>query len=55
MPYILRQFGPFGWKVCKRDDPDKCFSNKFFKTKKEAMAQLRAINISEFSKKKKKK
>lgn len=46
MPYIIKKFGNRGYKVCKRLDTNKCFSNKPI-TLQNAQKQLKAIGISE--------
>ena len=45
MPYILVRYKD-GWRVCKRDDPEVCFSKKPL-PKKRAKKQMMAIGISE--------
>lgn len=45
MPYLLKKVKD-GYKVCKKSDPSKCFSEKAL-TKTKAAKQLQAINISE--------
>jgi hypothetical protein len=45
MPYIIKRVGN-GYKVCKEDDPQKCFSKKPL-TKEVAKKQRIAIVISE--------
>ena len=45
MPYIIKKVQE-GFKVCKRDEPSKCFSKKPL-TKSTAKRQLQAIGISE--------
>jgi hypothetical protein len=45
MPYTVKPVDD-GYKVCKRDEPDKCFSKKPL-PKKRAEAQLKAIAMSE--------
>lgn len=45
MPYIIKPVNN-GYKVCKRDEPNKCFSNKPL-TKERAIKQEKAIILSE--------
>ena len=45
MPYIIKPVKK-GFKVCKADEPTKCFSNKPL-TKKKAKKQEVAIILSE--------
>lgn len=45
MPYIIKKVDD-GFKVCKKDEPTKCFSKKPL-TKKKATKQMKAIQISE--------
>lgn len=45
MPYEIKKINN-GFKVCKKDDLNKCFSKKLL-TKKNALAQMRAIIMSE--------
>jgi hypothetical protein len=45
MPYIIKEFKK-GFKVCKKDDPSKCFSKKPI-PKINAEKQLKAIGMSE--------
>lgn len=47
MPYILRKIKD-GYKVCKKDEPTKCFSKKPL-TKEKAKRQMRAIYANENS------
>ena len=49
MPYKILNF-EFGYKVCKKNNPKKCFSNKPL-TLEKAKKQLKAIGISEAIKK----
>lgn len=48
MPYKLKKLKD-GYKVCKADDMNNCFSNKPI-TKKKAIRQMKAIGISESKK-----
>ena len=55
MPYVIlpkTQEGKKGYKVCKADNPDKCFSKKPL-TKETAIKQRAAIAISEVQRSKK--
>jgi hypothetical protein len=45
MPYIIKK-QQSGFKVCKKSNPSKCFSNKPL-TKKKAIKQLAAIKMNE--------
>lgn len=45
MPYIIKPVNN-GYKVCKKDEPDKCFSNKPL-PKETAIKQEKAIILSE--------
>jgi hypothetical protein len=45
MPYIIKKFNN-GYKLCKKDDKNKCFSNEPI-TKNKAEKQLKAILINE--------
>jgi hypothetical protein len=45
MPYIIKKEGEKGFKVCKRDQPNVCFSKKPI-PKKRAIKQLKAIGMS---------
>lgn len=45
MPYIIKKFED-GYKVCKKDEPDKCFSKKPL-TEETAKKQEKAIILSE--------
>jgi hypothetical protein len=45
MPYIIKPVNN-GYKVCKKDDPNKCFSNKPL-TEEKAKKQEKAIILSE--------
>jgi hypothetical protein len=45
MPYIIKKVND-GYKVCKKEDPKKCFSKKPL-TKERAIKQRQAIGISE--------
>lgn len=45
MPYLIKKVNN-GFKVCKREQPSKCFSNKPL-SKSTAVKQLKAIGISE--------
>lgn len=45
MPYIIKPY-KYGFRVCKKNQPSVCFSNKPL-TKKMAMKQRTAINLSE--------
>jgi len=45
MPYIIKPINN-GYKVCKKDEPNKCFSNKPL-SKKRAIKQEKAIILSE--------
>lgn len=45
MPYSIVPF-KYGFRVCKKDDKDKCFSNKPL-PRKQAIKQMQAIIISE--------
>jgi len=49
MPYIIKKIKD-GFKVCKKTNPNKCFSNKPL-SKSKAMKQEKAIIISEIKKK----
>lgn len=53
MPYIIKRCKD-GYKVCKKDEPSKCFSKNPL-TKEVARKQLQAICISEYGPKRKKK
>lgn len=44
MPYIIKKVS-YGFKVCKKDNPNVCFSKKPI-TKKKAIKQRTAINLS---------
>jgi hypothetical protein len=46
MPYQIKSVAPVGFKVCKKDTPNECFSKRGLPYKR-ALAQLRAIIISE--------
>jgi hypothetical protein len=48
---MIKQVAPRGYKVCKSDEPDRCFSNKPI-PKKTAEKQRVAIIISEKSRQK---
>jgi hypothetical protein len=50
MPYDIKKV-PHGYKVCKKDEPEKCFSKKPL-TKERATKQRIAIIISERSRQK---
>jgi hypothetical protein len=50
MPYIIKKVKQ-GFKVCKKDKPSECYSNKPL-TKKTAKAQRTAIILSEINRKK---
>jgi hypothetical protein len=50
MPYIIKKINR-GFKVCKKDKPSECYSNKPL-TKKVAKAQRTAIILSEINRKK---
>lgn len=55
MPYVIlpkTEEGKKGYKVCKADNPDKCFSKKPL-TKETAIKQRAAIAISEVQRSKK--
>jgi hypothetical protein len=43
---MIKQVSPRGYKVCKEDEPDRCFSKKSL-PKKTAVKQRIAIIISE--------
>ena len=45
MPYILRKIKD-GYKVCKKDEPKKCFSKNLL-TKDKATRQMKAIYANE--------
>jgi len=45
MPYLIKKVN-YGYKVCKKTKPSECYSNKPL-TKKMAMKQRTAINLSE--------
>lgn len=45
MPYKIASF-KYGFRVCKKDQPSVCFSKKPL-TKKMALKQRTAINLSE--------
>lgn len=45
MPYVIKKY-KYGFRVCKKDDPSECYSNKPL-TKKVAKKQRVAIIISE--------
>ena len=49
MPYIISKIKT-GFKVCKKDDSEKCFSKKLL-TMKKAKKQRTAIILSELRKK----
>lgn len=51
MAYIIKKVS-YGFKVCKKDEPSVCFSKKPL-TKKRAMKQRTAINLSELGIKRK--
>lgn len=51
MAYIIKKVS-YGFKVCKRDEPNICFSKKPL-TKKRAIKQRTAINLSELGIKRK--
>ena len=51
MPYIIKKTTQ-GFKVCKKNNPKICFSNKPL-TKEKAVKQMKAIIISELKKIKK--
>ena len=46
MPFYVRRFGEKKYKVCKVDNPNKCFSKEGL-SKEKAEAQKMAIGISE--------
>lgn len=50
MPYIIKKVKQ-GFKVCKKDNPSECYSNKPL-TKKVAKKQRTAIILSEINRKK---
>ena len=55
MPYIIKKTkekGKVGYKVCKRDEPERCFS-KHPLSEKKAQKQRTAIILSELRKYKK--
>ena len=45
MPFYIRKFKT-GYKVCKKNEPNKCFSNKPIQLKN-AQKQLKAIGMNE--------
>lgn len=47
MPYLIKKINN-GFKVCKQNDQNKCFSKKPM-TKEMAKKQMRAIIMSEFN------
>ena len=53
MPYVIKKVKD-GFKVCKKNEPNKCFSNKGI-PKKRAEKQMKAIQISEYKSKSKNK
>jgi hypothetical protein len=50
MPYVVKAVKG-GFKVCKKDEPSKCFSKKPL-TKAKAIKQEKAIILSELRRKK---
>lgn len=51
MPFFIKKTKD-GFKVCKRDEPKKCFSNKSL-TLSKAKKQMKAIGMNEHKKTKK--
>jgi hypothetical protein len=51
MPYIIKRIKD-GYKVCLKEYPKVCFSNKTL-SKETAIKQMRAIGMSEAKRKKK--
>jgi hypothetical protein len=49
MPYIIKKLKN-GFQLCKRDEPEKCFSKKPI-TKKKAISQMKAIGLNSHKKK----
>ena len=48
MPYVINKY-KYGFRVCKASNPNECYSNKPL-TKKVAIKQRTAINLSELRK-----
>ena len=47
---MIKQISPRRYKVCKKEEPTRCFSNKGL-TKQQAIKQMTAIVINEHKRK----
>jgi hypothetical protein len=49
MPFLIKKYKEDKYKVCKRDEPEKCFSKEGL-SKEKAEAQLKVIGMNENAK-----